>query len=80
MGSSTGAAVAGVALALALGAGTGVAFLTGKQAIGMCRKLNFPKASGEGEHLVCSPCGKVAGVNYVNDWPGPEVLLSRLPK
>jgi hypothetical protein len=33
-----------------------------------------------GEHLGCSPCGKVAGVNCVNDWPGPEVLLSRLPK
>jgi hypothetical protein len=37
-------------------------------------------ARREGEHLGCSPCGKVAYWGLPNGWPGPEVLLSRLPK
>jgi hypothetical protein len=38
-------------------------------------------ARWEGEHLACSPCGKVAGGEAVfNGWPGPEVLLSLLPE
>jgi hypothetical protein len=39
------------------------------------------KARWEGEHLGCSPCGKLAGREpWFSGWPGPEVLLSLLPK
>ena len=37
-------------------------------------------ASCAGEHLDCSPCGRVAYVIVVTGWPVPEVLLSLLPK
>jgi hypothetical protein len=40
----------------------------------------FPDGKMGGEHLECSPCGKVAGCALVNAWPSPEVLLSLLPK
>ena len=37
-------------------------------------------ASCAGEHLDCSPCGRMAWVNGVTAWPVPEVLLSLLPE
>ena len=37
-------------------------------------------ASCAGEHLDCSPCGRVAWVIVVTGWPVPEVLLSLLPR
>jgi hypothetical protein len=37
-------------------------------------------ASCAGEHLGCSPCGRMAWVIGVTAWPVPEVLLSLLPK
>ena len=39
------------------------------------------KGKGVGEHLGCSPCGKVAGRALRGiGGPGPEVLLSLLPE
>jgi hypothetical protein len=43
-------------------------------------KTRFLPASCVGEHLVCSPCGKVAGRESCHRLAGPEVLLSLLPK
>jgi len=40
----------------------------------------FCLARRMGEHLVCSPCGELAWCSVRIDWPGPEVLLSRLPE
>jgi len=37
-------------------------------------------ASCAGEHLGCSPCGRMAWVIDVTAWPVPEVLLSLLPE
>ena len=49
---------------------TGAVFVTEKKSsVARC----------EGEHLVCSPCGKVAGREQCHHLAGPEVLLSLLP-
>ena len=52
-----------------------------------CRQVQAHKrqdgnvgASCAGEHLDCSPCGRMAWVIDVTAWPVPEVLLSLLPK
>jgi hypothetical protein len=43
-------------------------------------RARFLPARLVGEHLVCSPCGKVASRDSCHRLAGPEVLLSLLPK
>ena len=43
------------------------------------RQVGNVGASCAGEHLGCSPCGRMAWVIGVTAWPVPEVLLSLLP-
>ena len=53
---------------------------TCRQAHAHKRQVGSVEASRVGEHLGCSPCGRLAWVIGVTAWPVPEVLLSLLPE